>query len=432
MSNKNQINNIIKTILHLLTVIIIVWTLTPYLNRNIHITYVIPLLFLWVTLVLMLTVNLKRNLKIRKSIFYSVGWLLLIIGYRVIGFSNAALGNYFNEILFFMFLWIGIFYTNHMSNRYRKQLFNFAIIVAIINVVHNIYLLALFPNASVELNFSEIYNATNVGGTVFSIFTLLFFCLVINISINSKNIIERYIYILLGFICIIYIIQSSRATVLFFLMMTIFLFIYSKIISDKKYIENVIYSVLLFIVIFLLIVNINYLLTILINIIDNDRLEIRLEAIVNSFSGAFSENDIALSGRIELYKLSIFTFLGSINNFIFGVGYHTTTDWSIESIMLTGVGNHSEFFDLAARYGVIGIVLIYNIFNHFMKNLKKEDGNSFKDRIVFFIFMFYSFVNNTFDPSIGVIIFLMYPIYLKNRDVNIRNLKDESIIIKNE
>ena len=428
MSNKVQANSGLKSILHFLTILIIIWSLTPFCRRNISIIFIVALIVLWVVFAFLL--KAKNNIKVPIHIFFSIAWLLLIFSYRFIGFSNAAWGNYFNQLLFFMFVWIGDYYIRNMGEYYCTRIFQYTMIIAVINIIHNIYLLFLYPNASVELNFSDIYNGTNIGGTTFSLFTLILLCiLLIIIADNSKNL-KKWIYMALGTMCVVYIFGAARAIATVFLIITVGIYLYMKLIYKKKQREKMLYVMLSIFLIFLLFINTEYFLRMISSKIGNDGLAIRLNAMANAFSGNISGQDVALLGRLELYKLSISTFFASFKNFIFGVGYHTTTNLSTSWLYTTGVGNHSEFLDLAARYGIIGVLIIYNFFRSFIKNLKKYNQSyyCFKGNIVWIIFLSYSFVNNTFDPSIGALIFLIFPLYLLNR---CKYSKKEEVAVNN-
>jgi len=408
--------------------LIIIWTLTPFCRRNISAIFIAALIVIWMAFAFLL--KAKSITKVPIHMFFSIAWLLLIFSYRFIGFSDAAWGNYFNQLLFFMFVWISNYYIKYMGEYYCKRIFQYTMIIAVTNIIHNIYLLSLYPNASVELNFSDIYNGTNVGGTTFSLFALILFCIsLIIIADNSKNS-KKWIYMALGAMCVVYIFEAARAIAVVFLIITVGIYLYMKLIYKKKQREKMVYIMLSIVLIFLLVINLESFLRIISSKIGNDALAIRLNAMANAFSGNISDQDVTLIGRLELYKLSISTFFASFKNFIFGVGYHTTNNLSTSWLYTTGVGNHSEFLDLAAKYGLIGVLIIYNFFRSFINNLKKYNQSYyyFKGNIVWIIFLSYSFVNNTFDPSIGALIFLMFPLYLVNR---CKYFKKEDVAVSN-
>jgi hypothetical protein len=224
-------------------------------------------------------------------------------------------------------------------------------------------------------------------------------------------------YIFLGVLCVIYIFEASRAITILFLIFTIALFLLKKITLNKKNSDITIYIMFIIIIISLLLLSAEYWLTLIADNVDNERIAERLIAMANYFSNTVSDNDVSLTGRLDLYKLSISTFLKSFKNFVLGVGYHTTNKQTIDWLYQIGVGGHSEFLDLAAKYGIIGLLIIYSFFQSFLADFKKYyyTKHDLEHYIIWIVFLLFSIVNNTFDPSVGVLIFMGFPIYLKNK-----------------
>lgn len=70
------------------------------------------------------------------------------------------------------------------------------------------------------------------------------------------------------------------------------------------------------------------------------------------------------SARQSLSQSSLDTFL---ENLLFGV-YHKAYDF--EEIEKMGVGNHAEWFDILARYGIFGFLLLFFLFKTFWHSYK--------------------------------------------------------------
>lgn|GEM_PF-3348915 len=426
MSSNIKSNRGLRRVIHILTMLIVIFAITPFCRRNIPLIYIGILIVLW--FILTFFIRGKRVVKTPSYIYFSIGWLVLIFGYRFLGFSDAAWGNYLNQTLFFIFIWIGNYYINNMGENYCDRIFKCTIFIGMANIMHNIYLLHIYPHASEELNFSDIYNGTNVGGTTLSLFALLLFCITLILITDSVEKTKKMIYLVLATVCIIYIFQASRATSIVFLIIAVFIYFYFKLTYKKEAQERIIFFIATSILAVLIVLNLEKFLLFISGKIDNYRLSIRLSEIANSLSGNNIDDGLSLGTRIELYKLSITTFFKSIKNFIIGVGYHTSTDLSLSWLYSVGVGNHSEFLDLTARYGIIGVLIIYNFFRNFTKKMNNYNpfNNDFKGDIVWIIFFLFSFVNNTFDPSIGVLLFLAFPIYLEKRH---RYLRKEEVVL---
>lgn len=417
-----------RKIVHIITILIVSFALTPFFRRNIPLIFIGSLILVWVIFARIASV--KSNEKTPAYLYLSIAWFVWIIGYRIIGISDAAWGNYLNQLVFFIFLWIGKFYTKNMDRQYCRKIFNATIFVAMVNIIHNIYLLYMFPNASEELNFSDIYYRTNVGSTMFSLFALLLFCIILIVISDTPKKAKKMFWFTLGTLCVIYIFEASRAIAVMFLIVSIFIYLYSKLTHKKKAELKIIIFVATVVLLFLILLNAQEILMFISNKINNNRLSTRLNDLANSLSGNNMEDGLTLESRVELYKLSITTFFRSIKNFIFGVGYHTSTSLSFSWIYSIGVGNHSEFLDLAAKYGFVGVLIVFNCFGRFLKSIRYHNkfNKYINVNLVWIVFLLYSFVNNTFDPSIGALIFLMVPIYLENRD---KNSKEEEVVVNN-
>jgi len=409
--------------------LVVIFAITPFCRRNISLIYVGIIMVIW--MIISFFIRGKSITKVPSYIYFSIAWLVLIFSYRFLGFSDAAWGNYLNQTLFFMFIWIGDYYINNMGEYYCERIFKGTIFVGTVNIIHNIYLLHIYPHASEELNFSDMYNGMNVGGTTFSLFALLLFCLTLIMIADRVKKTKKLICIALATVCTIYIFQASRATSIVFLIIAVFIYFYFELTYKKEAKERIIFFIATSIVSVLILLYLEKVLLFISGKIDNYRLSIRLSEIANSLSGNNIDDGLSLGTRIELYKLSITTFFKSIKNFIIGVGYHTSTDLSLSWLYSVGVGNHSEFLDLAARYGVIGVLIIYNFFRNFTRKMKNYNpfNNDFKGNIVWIVFFLFSFVNNTFDPSIGALLFLAFPLYLEKRH---RYLKKEEVVFSNK
>jgi hypothetical protein len=416
--------NILKNVVHLLSILLIIFSTTPYLRRNISLYVSAILVVIWVIVAGLSAI--KKRITIPKYFIYSNIYIGLILCYLFIGLSTAALGNYFNLLMFFFFSWVYYYYIKNIDHKKQVQLINIGVILSIINVISNIYLLYIFPNASVELNYSKIFFNTNVGGTTFSFYCLilLIFFLVIRDNLKSNRL--KLLNALIIIASIIYILQAARAISVFLMLFSISLFFYTKLTVNKIRSERVLYTTFFIILSFILLLNLNNILIILANHIGNERLELRINTIIWALSSGRSEEGISISilTRVDLYKLSITTFFSSIKNFLFGVGYHTSENMSTSWLFNVGIGNHSELLDTAGRYGLIGILPLGMFFYRFMKYIKKNiHRKDFqKLKLIGFIFFIYSILNNSLDPSVGVLILLIIPLYFTNKNIAVKEL----------
>lgn len=424
LSNYNRTSCILNRINHCTTILMLICVSTPYFTRNLSPYLIIFLMIFWGFSSMLISITRKKimDLKVSAIALNIIIWISWILMYRLVGISSAAWGNYYKQIFFFFFIFVGQFYINFMGKDYCERLLNVVFLVSMFNIVQNIYLLCLYPNASVELNYSSLYNETNIGGTMFSFYTVLMAGLILMIFKNKSK--TKLICIIAFFLCAVYIFLAARATAIIMLSITIFLYGYFRFMSKRVKMERILYFISMLLLCFLGWKFAPLVLEFISNRVDNARITDRLMAVANLLAGNLTQDDIALVGRIDLYFLSVSTFLENIKNFIFGVGYHTTENLTSSWYYSIGVGGHSEFLDLAARYGLIGIILIANILRLFYKSITKHKNFNcyYVAKVIFMIFIFYSFVNNSFDPSIGMLLFLALPINIYY--INMQKMKE--------
>ena len=106
----------------------------------------------------------------------------------------------------------------------------------------------------------------------------------------------------------------------------------------------------------------------------------RSEELSLLFSGD-SISDTDMGDRFTLALTSIKTFF---KHPLFGIGWSVNYDFfEMERL---GVGSHSEWFDIFARYGIFGSLLIYTIAVGVKKHIKKEN-------ITYLFFVILGFLN---------------------------------------
>ena len=124
--------------------------------------------------------------------------------------------------------------------------------------------------------------------------------------------------------------------------------------------------------------------------------------------------------RISLWMTSIHTFFDNYWNFFVGIG-ENVHDTDFYYLLKSGVGGHSEFFDLAARYGIIGIFIMYKVWKYsFGFILNFADGNIKAQLYIIFANVFlYGFVNTLFNHLSMIMMILLFPVLtvqlLKNK-----------------
>ena len=136
-----------------------------------------------------------------------------------------------------------------------------------------------------------------------------------------------------------------------------------------------------------------------------------------------SLDNSSLAGRFLLGMTSLNTFLSSPINFIWGVGDDIMIgeQYEFSDLLSLGIGNHSQFLDMLAKYGIIGGVIFVNIIKGMSKWLKKFSlSKLFHRYVVLFILLFFfqSILNNSFLPDLFVVIFIVFPLLLVSNRIN--------------
>lgn len=138
--------------------------------------------------------------------------------------------------------------------------------------------------------------------------------------------------------------------------------------------------------------------------IGSDTLSARLDEVYNILMGNSHKAD-DFNSRQELNWVSIKTFL---SNPIIGVNYRLAG-----SIDETMIGNHAEWFDDLARYGVFAFFL----FSFLIKNAKKQYSEN-KMAIPYMLIGVLGFLNPIFTPVCFSAAFLFFPLICKILNYN--------------
>ncbi len=335
-------------------------------------------------------------------------YLLLIYVYKLIGYSSAAWGNYMNQTVFFITVLLMLLIPRKLSN---KQKIWTCILMAVImgfNIYDNIRLSILYPS----INTSRIYldedflSSINAGGSSFYTFSLFFFISCFFVFLNSKTKKTKYISLAFAVLTAMYIGWFCfKASVVLYFFLSVIMLVYAKHTRNST----------LFIIVMLFTVFSSYVILTFFSdeIIDfiisnspNERLTARFVTLIDA--DAQEANTFTVTGRTNLYMLSINTWLDNLGNFLFGIGDHRAQFHAVT----TGIGQHSDFLDTLARYGLLGFLFLV----FFLKNILKFFRSLFAPEqwlqvtCVFIIFVFCGITKGVFYPPIGCALFLLFPL----------------------
>ena len=154
----------------------------------------------------------------------------------------------------------------------------------------------------------------------------------------------------------------------------------------------------------------DFLIQFIIDIIGSDRVSSRLLGL--SSQGNQTGDLESFDARIELWLVSIRTWLSSPLSFLFGIGDRLLIEG--KSAAVTGIGRHSDVFDTLARYGIIGGILVFSVFFNLYKYLKSIlVGNNNYLISYFIIVVAMALTKSILYPEVGFAIFCMLPLCIK-------------------
>lgn len=398
------------------TVLVIAFEMTPILERTASNFVRLPLWGAWVVSAFVVP-------KIGKSLFnYKfLGWWFLYVAWIgfmfLIGHSNESIREYISRMPLYSIPIMLIISVKYYRPDEMKLLW-----LAILAI----FLYSLVDNMIFGMAEPEIYNrmhefdrdstwATNAGGTT-HIVQCLFMCPIFwYISQNTEH---RLVTLLaIGYLAAtsyyMMFINNRTTSLLIWLYMAGMFFLSMR----RKYQYKSMWSLVKSSLVMLVVVAIFAapLFELLISVFsESERMSNRLNELL-VFSGTQTidaSNEESLYARYILWMTSITTFFSSIPNLLIGVG-EDVHQGDIFGLIRCGVGYHSEFFDLAAKYGIIGIILVYNslkyLFN-FIRGLCGTDKERTMLNIFLIGFIIYSFLNNTFRESTFFVAFIFMPL----------------------
>lgn len=370
-----------------------------------------------ILLLLLVSVFRHKRLQISNRITIVVIIFFMIdVLYHMLGISER-IGNAITRFSYFMAIIVFLFIKDYFNGKEKKFIFYSIIIIVAANIVDNIRLNILYPMASVFAIKYEGYEGLNIGTTMFNTMSLLFYVVCLFMLINTKYKWSKFFYASLCAISVTYILyfgmRGSVVTIMF--LITVLLLI-------VKFVEK--YKILWLLVPLLAIpiANPDFVLDFVRLIIPEGRLVERLADIQDVVDEGVS--DSSFTGRVRLYEVSLNTYTANISNFLFGIGEHMASKQEVGQAG-TGVGGHSEFIDVLAKWGTLGAILIiyffyctYKVFINLTSNRKLRN----QIKVLFLALLLCGFFKTIFSSYIGIVVFILLPLsvwMIENEEKNI-------------
>lgn len=370
-------------------------------------------IFMFVVLYYIMSNNRMLQYEWRRIITFSTIYICIVLAYWIFGISSASSGNYFNEFRFLLPILLTVLVLQKCDIPQQSAIVFFVSTIIAFNFLDSIRICFLHPEmVSYQQLSAEMHESLNIGVNLgsASFQTMAIFYLYIQLLAShfSDRKALKYTYILYACISLFFIVFCTyKATVVIFSLFAIALFYISKKVQNK-------HAAILILSIFLIIYILfgDYFIELVVNIIDSQRIADRLLI----FTSGGNTEDSVLTGRTNLYLLSIQTWLSNIVNFLFGIGDQRSSYNAVE----TGISQHSEFADALAKYGLIGAMIIWKIFHNLFSMVKSK----FQNQDMFFIYSFFALIiicgctKKIFFPDCGLLILFLFPLVINMQNTD--------------
>lgn len=342
-------------------------------------------------------------------------YLFIVFSYQLLGVSDVAPVHAFRHGFFFISILLMLLISGKVSDSQRKWVLSIMIIVVLFNIADNIRLCIIHPEFLLKVNrdidgADMIGEVTNIGGSkfynaLFFFFMVCFFCF-----LNYRKKIVKYV--MLGcavFTGVFLIAFCLKVSVMVFTVMAAVLLIYAKRTKNThRFIASLIVSgifALMFIYLFA-----DIIIDFIASVTSSERVSQRLIMLIDAENEEATAGAGTMNARGRLWMVSIDTWLSNPINFFLGIGDHRAEDQAS-----TGIGLHSELFDLLAKYGIIGFILAMNIIRMSYLYISKMFSKEYKLQIlvVFVMLLLFGLTKGIFTTAIGCALFLMLPLSAK-------------------
>lgn len=398
-----------NTLLVLLIILISLFHLTPLLYEN----YKVVIIALWMlTIVYFVVTGKKRtSYELRKMCIYGIVYIVIGLIYSILGISdkNIIRNMLFSLFVFPMFLLLLV--DCKITSYNAKFLFHAIALITAINILENIRLSYIYPYIALmseEMLKEQGLSGLNAGGAPFIAMSVFYLAIIVIAYSNSTIKGEKIVLLIYASIAGWFVVFCSyKASSIIFALLTVS----AMIILDKVKNVKKAFAFLLILGLLSFLLK-DQIIHTLVNVIGNSRVEGRLLVFADEDFGEAHDN--SLNSRMELWKISLHTWIANPVNFIFGIGDHYR---SIASDTVgSGIGNHSDFLDILAKYGIIGGLILYNILKLLFDYSKKMvSGRLYLKVLLFFaLIIMFGFTKKIILPSISIMLFVLFPLCLYN------------------
>ena len=357
---------------------------------------------------------MNSNSKIRRMFILSVLFLFICVFYKLLGVSSAKMGFCIGApILYYAPMIALVFIDKYFNEQQIRFLFHLIALAIAINIADNIRLShqygvenIVFQNLGGKMAEQGI-TGLNLGGTTFVNMIVFYACTMFFAFLVSNKWQEKLLFLTyVGISSYFVIICSIKASAVILLLLSLLL-MYVAIRSKRR--------LGILITLITIVGGLTYLLSdvivnFFVDFIGSDRIAQRLIIFT-------SEHDVEESGtlleRTNLWMVSLRSWLGSAISFFFGIGDHNYNDFMTTEA--SGIGSHSDLFDVLGKYGILGASIFYSSIKIYYDYLQKKHGDLFKYEIIVFFILFLGmgFTKKIVAAQPAIVIFILFPLALR-------------------
>ena len=390
-------------IFEILLLIIVLVFCTPYLCRSNFIAPVVAIMWVFILLKNTFFSGQKPTSRLLLGV---ISFLIIVFGYRIIGHSDAAWGNYLNQLAFYSCILLMPLFQKGV--RFSKLFLWLLWGVIVLNILDNIWLSIMYPSINiarlyVDENFLQSINA---GGPSFYMMVLFVFNICYFVFLNCKRKSLRILMLISAILSAVYILGYcyKGITVICFFMSLVIIYYAKRSKNTSKFIALTVSGLFLFLLIGFLFSD--SIVDIIKALSPHERLTARLVGLIDSSD--IDAGSHSAESRTALYLMSIETWLSDIKNFFYGIGDHRVQFGAAR----TGISQHSDLLDILPIYGLIGLTFIWIILKNAFKIILSYFDNEYRIQVstIFLLFIMYGLVEKLFHPMAGAVLFLLLPL----------------------
>ena len=411
-------------VVYLLNMLPIIGLMAFYYTRYIEGTYsfVIPLglTFVWMLLSLM-SGKVKGLLLNRISVWWLVYYFLYVL-MVIVGFSSTNLNFVISRTPLYLIPAMGYFVIKHYNRKEKIILIAAFFVVFLANLGYNIFLGLQFPNIFEEQASTEESISFGILMNVADTFFIEICYMLIGAMVMTALVIKQKVWRIM---CLMFVMtmayymlfQNTRGTAILLLIVELIGIILAYFEPTRQGNKRPYYlfsGAMLFILALVVFIP---LMSWLMEHLQSERLAERLNDLVDFRTSGGNINSVdegSFTARILLARTSLNTFFSSPISILIGIGDHTQSFGG--DLIKSGIGNHSEFIDVLARFGLIGAFVFWKIMGCYYKMLKMLSSHRKVLKyvnVLFWIIVLSGILNLLFVPIMLLFMYIVLPLIIE-------------------